>query len=277
MIEFISKESDKLLKVVSNETKLNYNVLSRKLKDKQILVDGKRVSENINVEIGQKIVLFAQEKTFQTIYEDDNILVVLKPRGILSISENKSETSVSQILNKKQKLYICHRLDVNTEGLLCFAKSREIFEQIKNCFSAGEVNKTYYAEVFGRVNFDKKTIVCYLEKNAKTATVTVSDSKNKNAIKTETVVEKVKQNGEITLLKIGILDGKTHQIRVALSSEQLYIVGDDKYGNYKLNKKYKVFKQQLFATEIKFNTNSKLKYLNDIAIKYTPKFKFSSI
>ncbi len=277
MIEFISKKSDRLLKVLSGETKISYNVLARKLKDKQILVDGLRIDKDINVLLGQKITIFAQEKTFKKIYEDENILVVLKPRGILSISENDKETSVNSILNKNGKFYICHRLDVNTEGLLMFAKNKTTLEDVKNCFKSGEVEKTYYAEVFGKVNFSSKEIICYLDKNSKTATVRISDKNNKNAVKTSTFVEKVKQNGEITLVKVKILDGKTHQIRVALSSIGLLIVGDDKYGDHKLNKKYGVFKQQLFAVEIKFKTNGKLKYLNNVEIKYSPKLKFNNL
>lgn len=277
MIEFISKNSDRLLKVLSAETKISYNVLARKLKDKQILVDGLRVNSNINVFAGQKIVIFAQEKTFNKIYEDSNILVVLKPRGILSNSENNNETSVNGILNKNGKFYICHRLDVNTEGLLMFAKSKTVLEEVKQCFTNGEVEKLYYAEVFGKVDFSGKEIVCYLDKNAKTSTVKISDKNNKNAVKTSTFVEKIKQNGEITLVRVKILDGKTHQIRVALSSIGLSIVGDDKYGNHKLNKKYGILKQQLFAVEIKFKTNGNLKYLNNVEIKYMPKLKFNNL
>lgn len=277
MIEFISKTRGPLLKVVYAETKINYNMLSKKLKDKQILVDGTRVNVNLNIEIGQKIAIFAKEKSFVKVYEDENIYVVVKPRGFFSSSENKDETSVSSILNKQQKLYACHRLDVNTEGLLMFAKNKEVLNDIKECFSQEEVEKYYYAEVFGKVNFKEKEIVCYLEKNSKTAVVKVSDKQSKNAVKTVTFVEKVKQNGEITLLKVKIMEGKTHQIRVALSSIGLYLVGDDKYGNHKLNKKYNTLKQQLFAYEIKFDTKGKLKYLNNVEIKYTPKLKFNNI
>ena len=131
MIEFISKTRGPLLKVVYAETKINYNMLSKKLKDKQILVDGTRVNVNLNIEIGQKIAIFAKEKSFVKAYEDENIYVVVKPRGFLSSSENKDETSVSSILNKQQKLYACHRLDVNTEGLLMFAKNKEVLNDIK--------------------------------------------------------------------------------------------------------------------------------------------------
>ena len=280
MIEFTSKQSGNLLKIAFAETKINYNVLSRKLKEKQFLVDGARVNSNIAIAAGQKVVIFANAPTFKTIFENEGYLIVLKPRGILSTSEGIEEQSVEAALNANMganKFYACHRLDANTEGLLCFAKTRRALDDFKSAVKNSEIEKIYYAEVFGKVDFKEKTITCYMQKNANAAIVKIVGESAKNALKTTTKVEKVAQNGEISLLKVTIYEGKTHQIRVALSSENLYIVGDDKYGDRSLNKKYKVQKQQLFAAQLKFKTGAKLNGLSCAVVGYTPQFKFNKL
>lgn len=280
MVEFITKTSGNLLKVAFAETKINYNVLSRKLKEKQFLVDGARVGSNILVSAGQKVVIFANMVSFKTIFENEDFLIVLKPRGILSTSEGSGEQSVEMLLNanaKQNMFYACHRLDANTEGLLCFAKNKQALESFKTAVKNESIEKIYYAEVFGRVDFKEKTITCYLQKDAKASVVKIVDEKVKNALKTITKVEKVAQNGEISLLKVTIYEGKTHQIRVALSSIGLYIVGDDKYGNRALNKKYKVQKQQLFAAELRVKESAKLAGLSGKTVKYEPKLKFNKL
>lgn len=169
------------------------------------------------------------------IYEDKDIIVVDKPSGILTIAtekdndkENNLYSALSKYVKKKNgngKIFIVHRLDKDTSGVVLFAKNQNIKMLLQDNWN-DIATRIYYAVVIGNTN-DKGTIKSYLKENKSLFTYSTNEKDGKLAI---THYEKVKANDKYSLLKIKIDTGRRNQIRVQLSDIKHPILGDNKYG-----------------------------------------------
>ena len=173
------------------------------------------------------------------IYEDKDIIVIDKPSHILTISTDneKEKTLFHKVMmyekrkNKNNKVFIVHRLDRETSGLIVFAKSEEVKYFLQNNWEK-DAKRGYVAVVHGKTK-DRDTLKSYL-KETKTLMVysTKEHSGGKLAI---TEYEKIRENARLTLLKIKIKTGRKNQIRVQLNEQGNKIVGDKKYGDKKFD------------------------------------------
>ncbi len=186
------------------------------------------------------------------IYEDNNVLFINKPRGLLVQKSNPNDESLDQLVVEylmatnqydpnKEKGFVpgpAHRLDRNTSGLVAFGKNHDslnlLFELFKN---HDLINKHYLALVVGQVEKEKDTIDAPLLKDEEKNLVRVS----KNGKTAKTVYKLLKRYKDYSLLDVTLLTGRTHQIRVHMAYINHPIVGDSKYGNFEVNK---LFKQQ---------------------------------
>ena len=161
----------------------------------------------------------------------------------------------------------CHRLDRNTNGLVIFAKNQESLDILLEKFKHHEMEKHYLALVYGIPKKDTQILQAYLFKDRKKSQVYISDEPKKGyskIITSYTVLEKYPDN--TSLLDVEIQTGKTHQIRAHLSHIGLPIIGDGKYGNYEINKKFNCKTQKLISYKLKFNFKEDsgiLNYLNN--------------
>ena len=177
-----------------------------------------------------------QPKGLTVLHEDKDIIVVEKPCGLLSIGTDRDKSrTVHTILNEyvrkgnphsRNRVYIVHRLDRETSGILILAKS----EQAK-IFLQGhwqETDKRYLTVVYGTLTPKTGTISSYLTENSAFTVFSTSDQALGKLSHTEYTV--LKETKGFSLLEIHLLTGRKHQIRVHLSEKGHPVVGDKKYG-----------------------------------------------
>lgn len=208
----------------------NRSSLQKFIESGFVKVDGEVVTKvNTKFEEGVKIELEVPETLKnadlvpRTIYEDENVLVVEKPAGLLS--EAKGEYCPERTLADFG--LICHRLDRDTSGVMILAKSPEVQKFLKKQFQARTVHKTYVAVVGGgALKLDAARIDLPMLRNKKRPTTFLVDANGKPA---ETFYKVLKTNGERSLVELKPTTGRTHQLRVHMRYLGHPIVGDPVY------------------------------------------------
>ena len=199
-----------------------------------------------------------KKEKLEIIYEDKDIIIVNKKSGLLTISTDKVKDNtlyhkVSEYLkkqNKNNKVFIVHRLDKDTQGLVLFAKSEKVKRILQDNWA--NVKRDYLAIVYGHLDKKKDTLVSHLKE---TKTHLVYESKVGDLAITN--YEVIKENKLYSLLKINIETGKKNQIRVQLKGINHPIVGDKVYSDIK-NKNVKELCLQAYALEFKHPISKEL-------------------
>ena len=209
------------------------------------------------------------------IYEDKYLLVVDKPNNLLTVSnEKESENTLFHKVylyikrkNKNQKIFIVHRLDYDTSGLVVFAKSEKVKTKLQDNWD--QVVRKYMAIVHGNLETKSGTIKSYLKMTKTQLVYSTNDSKNgKLAI---TSYKTILENKKYSLLDIDIKTGRKNQIRVHLNDLGYPILGDKKYSNIKDKAK----RMYLHAYYLEFThpiTNNKLKFELDVPTDFLNTF-----
>lgn len=268
------------------------------LRKKNITLNAKKAEGSEKLLEGDIVRLFLAEETIQSfreevevvqvtskldvIYEDENILLINKPVGVLSQRAEKKDVSLvemiiaylldSNALTKKElmtfKPSICNRLDRNTSGIVVAGKSLSGLQEMAELFQQRSLHKYYRCIVKGEMKHSEK-IAGYLTKNEKNNKVTISPLQSKQSKDTasnllddelgsyiETQYQPIKTGNGYTLLEVLLITGKTHQIRAHLASIGHPLVGDYKYGDLTTNQmaktKFGVDYQLLHAYRLEF-------------------------
>lgn len=238
---------------------------ARLLKDRDIKVNGKRVDKNVKLEIGDIVAYYTTKKQEELkshliAYEDDNVYVADKLSGV-SFEGLYSEISAHM------QLFAIHRLDRNTQGLIIFAKTRPAEQELLSAFKQHKINKTYFALCKNNFKEDKKLLRAYLKKDEKVSLVKVFQNPRQGAEEIVTQYEVLQKLSDVALVKIELHTGRTHQIRAHMAFIGCPVLGDGKYGDSALNKKYGLKRQCLVAKYLSFELSGSLAYLNDIKIQ----------
>ncbi len=288
---------DKYIRKYLNSAPLS--LIYKLFRKKDIKVNGKKTDINYIIKEHDIIEIYLKEEllnTFNTpriiekekidldiIYEDSNILIINKNPNVLiheGEENKKSNTLNNMILNyllskneySPSNIYTpscVHRLDRNTSGLIVASKNLETSKILLELFKDKEsLEKHYIALVKGKTQ-NKGIIEKRLHKDEKKKFVTIDEKHGLEAI---TKYTKITDNMQYSLLKVQLLTGRTHQIRVHMSSINHPLINDEKYGDYKTNKEFlnqHHYKYQfLHSYIIKFNNMpNKLKYLENKTFK----------
>ena len=203
------------------------------------------------------------------VYKDDNIVILNKPSSLLSQKDGSNEVSledyVQEYFNNKNARLI-NRLDKDTTGLIVFGLNEPTIKYFNEVFSNHEkVEKKYLTLVSGQIT-DPGEVNAPIRKNFQMKKMVVASEKN-GGKKALTLYKPVNLFDDSTLLEVTLKTGRTHQIRVHMSYIRHHVIGDYKYGDFKINNKYKnefgLISQFLHSYSLTFNClEGKYKYLN---------------
>lgn len=264
-----------------------------KIKEKYILSLGDIVEiRDITSDIKEKKLVRA-DANMKITYEDENILIVEKWPGVLVHSDSdKGEPTLTDYvltyLNDKGD-YIpekeitftpapCNRLDRNTSGIVIFGKNFEALKLLNEMIRERRIKKYYMALVRGRIK--DGTYEAYISKNEDSNISTIYDNPRPNTKRIAMNVKTIQSCGTFSLIDIDLLTGRSHQLRAHLSHLGNEIIGDEKYGNKKINSffynKYGLNYQYLYAYKVTFSDcPAALSYMENktIAESLPPIFK----
>ena len=240
-MKIIVEKEGELLDYLYNNLDMPKKRIKQYLTHGSIYVNNNKTTQyNYKLIKGMNIVIDTDNKNkkelpFDILFEDDHIIVVNKPSGLLSIATDKEkEKTLFHIVreylvskNKYAKVFIVHRLDKDTSGIVVLAKDLKTKNQLQENWNEYVSLREYVAIVHGTLK-EKEGRVCQKLKETKTNIVYVSrDDEGREAI---TNYKVIKENENYSMLSINIETGRKNQIRVAMASLKHPIVGDKKYG-----------------------------------------------
>lgn len=193
------------------------------------------------------------------LYEDNHIIVVLKPQNILSQGDETNDKSLLDMVkeyikvtyNKQGNVYVglVHRLDRPTGGVMVFAKTSKAASRLSEQLKSKEFSKKYLAVVVGTPKYKASRLEHFLKKDTKDNIVKVCPRGEVGAKQAILEYNTIKTVDKVSLLEVKILTGRSHQIRVQLSQIGTPIFGDAKYGGDSLAKGFNL---SLWAYELSF-------------------------
>ncbi|MFW2488158.1 pseudouridine synthase [Clostridium chromiireducens] len=298
---------DKFLRKLLKDVPLS--AIFKALRKKDIRVNDAKQNEKYFLQVGDVVeIRYIQSKKedktekfikvnakgIKIAYEDDNMLVLEKWPDVLVHSDTKDSTEptltdyVLSYLNDKGA-YVpeneltftpaaCNRLDRNTAGIVVFGKSFDGLKCINEAIREDEIKKYYYTLAKGKIR--DGLYEAYILKNPETNVSKIYDTEVKNSKKISMEISTVETNGAYSLIDINLITGRSHQIRAHLAHLGNPIIGDNKYGDKRLNSffenKYGLNYQYLYAYKLNFRKiNGKLEYLKNktIAVALPPMLK----
>lgn len=259
------------------------SLVYKSLRKKRVKINGKRAGERDILSVGDVLELYINDEFFEAptpeeafmkirtpsvniVYEDENILLVDKPQGMVVHSDDK-ETVNTLISHIQAYLYqkgeydpqaehsfapaLCNRIDRNTRGIVIAAKNAESLRILNEKIKTKEVRKFYLCLACGIVKKDSDTLTSYMKKDEKANLVTVYNKPTKDAKTAITKYRVEKRYKNHTLLHIELITGRTHQIRAQMAAIGHPLLGDGKYGTWGKNPLLK--QQALCSYRVKFD------------------------
>lgn len=237
MEKYIVKENEILIEFLKKMfSNLSKNSVKSLLHNEKVFVNGNMTTKyNYELNVGDVVEIREKvAKNIDIIYEDKDIIVINKPSGLLTVATEKEKNKTAYHLvmeylkkkNKNNKIFIIHRLDKDTSGIIMFSKNERAKHLYQDNWNDIVKKRCYYAVIDGKMENKEGTIKSYLKENGNMV-YSVKDRSGKLAI-TEYKVLKERKN--ISLLDINLKTGRKNQIRVHMKENKTPILGDLKYG-----------------------------------------------
>jgi len=299
--EFVINKNDsgqRLDKYISKSVSLlPQSLMYKYIRSKRIKVNNKRSEISYRLQENDVVSMYINDEFFEVtkpkydflnagkslniVYEDENIILIDKPTGLLSHPDegNYTDTAITRV---KRYLYekgdykpdeensfapaLVNRIDRNTSGIIIGAKNAEALRILNEKLKNREMHKLYLCVVIGKPKQESGIIEGYLEKNEKQNKVYVSEKGNDKTKHISTKYKVLGYKDGLSLLEVELLTGRTHQIRAHFSYLGHPLLGDGKYGTNAQNKSFGGYKKQfLYSYKLKFDFKSDagiLNYLN---------------
>lgn len=239
----VHEECELLSFLFSKFPNLSRNSVKSILSGHFVAVNGAPVSQ-YNLKLSKDDVVIVSKQRISKknrdnlpiIFENDEFIVINKPSGLLTIpSDNEKGRTAYRMVNdylqqkdKHNRVYVVHRLDEDTSGVLMFAKNPKTKDILQKNWSEIVLRRGYYAVVEGKMEKQEGTLINYLKENSLNLMYVTNDKTNGK--KCVTHYEVIKSNKQYSLLDVNIDTGRKNQIRVQLGHIGHHVIGDDKYG-----------------------------------------------
>jgi len=174
------------------------------------------------------------------LYEDNHIIVAVKPKGVLSQADSGEGPDMLTLLkdyikakyNKPGNVYLglVHRLDRPVSGVMVFARTSKAASRLSEQIRTHKVDKYYLAVVTGTLKEPSGTLISYISKDSKTNTVTVYDNERPGAKYAELEYKVIAARDGMTLIRVKLKTGRPHQIRAQFAHTGHPLIGDSRYG-----------------------------------------------
>jgi len=242
--EFKVHEDCELLEfLIVKYPKLSRNAVKSLLSNHQVSVDGAPVSQ-FNLKLTKEDTVIVSKtriskkirSNLPILFENDDFIVIDKPSGLLSIASDREKGRTAyrmvndyvQQKDKHNRIFVVHRLDEDTSGVLLFAKNSKTKEALQKKWNEIVLKRGYYAIVEGKLDKKNDTFVDFLKENSLNLMYVTND--HKNGKKCITNYKVMKENDKYSLLDVNIDSGRKNQIRVQFGYRNHHVIGDDKYG-----------------------------------------------
>ncbi len=240
-MKIIVNKENKLLEYLYENLDMPKRRVKQYLTHGSIYVNNSKVTQfDYKLLPGMNIVIDTDNKNkkelpFDIVFEDDHIIVVNKPSGLLTIAtEKEKEKTLYHIVreylvnkNKYAKVFIVHRLDKDTSGIVVLAKDIKTKNMLQENWNEFVTLREYVAVVHGKLKNKEDKIIQNLKENKANIVYVSKDSDAKEAI---TNYKVIKETDKYSMVSINIETGRKNQIRVAFATLKNPIVGDKKYG-----------------------------------------------
>ncbi|MBE6823727.1 MAG: RluA family pseudouridine synthase [Ruminococcaceae bacterium] len=274
------------------------SLMHKYLRTKYIKLNGKKTTPEVFVNEGDVLTLYIKDEFFEEtkkeyefmkaskklllVYEDNNLLLIDKKPGVIVHQDKNYDTDC--IVNRVQRYLfekkeydpeadkafspaLVNRIDRNTGGIIIGAKNAMALRVLNEKVRTREIRKFYLCVVKGKLKKQKDTLKDYLTKNEKSNTVKVSKNETKNSkeIITKYNVISYDKERDLSLCEVELLTGRTHQIRAHMAYIGHPLLGDEKYGDKALNRRFHQSSQLLCSYKLIFDFKTgadELEYLN---------------
>lgn len=280
----VAEQSELMTFMLAKMGGMSRNAIKSLLAHRQVMVNDKITTQfNLALNVGDTVVVSSSRGNVELshpklkiIFEDQYLIVVEKKEGLLTVSTGKGdETTAFSILKNyvkksspQNRIFVVHRIDRETSGIIVFAKTREIQLAMQEHWHEVVTSRVYVALVDGKVEKQSDTIVTWLTENEKSLKIHSSEIDNggQQAI---THYHCVKSNDKFSLLEIELETGRKNQIRVHMQGIGHPIVGDKKYGSFGtpiarmgLHARILAFIHPMSLEEVRFETPVPRNFLN---------------